>query len=219
MKRCPECHGLFDDEQKFCEMHGVPLVDETAWLRDALSQSTLPNQKRDASDVLGTVLIGVLVGVVLSLLVYALLPPSGSTTMVERDKQGSGSQVAGSRSNQLTAAPAPERSVQTPTPDEAEAEIQPSPSSTVPVAPSPEVTAAAVNNGPISTGTKRVTESGQTVIRMKDGSSVEADAAWEDSQGIWYRRGGLVSFVERNRVDKVTAVAEPRPAVVEAPKR
>ena len=59
----------------------------------------------------------------------------------------------------------------------------------------------------------------QTIIKMKDGSSVEAEAAWEDAQGVWYRRSGMVSFVERSRVDKITSVAEPRPAAAEAPKQ
>jgi hypothetical protein len=83
---------------------------------------------------------------------------------------------------------------------------------------SPEVDPAALNNGPISTGGRRTTESVHPVIKMKDGSSVEADAAWEDSQGIWYRRGGLVSLVDRSRVEKVIEPIQQAPSV-EIPKR
>jgi hypothetical protein len=54
----------------------------------------------------------------------------------------------------------------------------------------------------------------RAIIKMKDGSTVEADAAWEDAQGIWFRRSGLVSFVEKSRVE---AIMEPqkKPAAVE----
>jgi Zn-finger nucleic acid-binding protein len=37
-------------------------------------------------------------------------------------------------------------------------------------------------------------------LRLTDGTVVEVDAAWEDAQGIWYRRGGVTHLVERVRV-------------------
>jgi hypothetical protein len=49
----------------------------------------------------------------------------------------------------------------------------------------------------------------KTIIEMQDGSILEVDAAWKDAQGVWYRRGGLVSFVESPRVKTITARAEP----------
>jgi hypothetical protein len=50
---------------------------------------------------------------------------------------------------------------------------------------------------------------------MKDGTSVEADAAWEDAQGVWYRRSGLVSFVEKGRVEEITDLPQRQPAKTE----
>jgi hypothetical protein len=40
---------------------------------------------------------------------------------------------------------------------------------------------------------------------MNDGSTLDVEAAWEDKQGIWYRRSGLVSFVDSSRVKAITA--------------
>ncbi|MET0624239.1 MAG: lytic transglycosylase domain-containing protein [Pyrinomonadaceae bacterium] len=40
-------------------------------------------------------------------------------------------------------------------------------------------------------------------LRMVDGTTVEVDEAWEDSQGVWYRRGGVTHLVERSRVREV----------------
>ena len=35
-------------------------------------------------------------------------------------------------------------------------------------------------------------------------SGGDVDAAWEDKEGIWYRRSGLVSFVDSSRVKSIT---------------
>ena len=72
-----------------------------------------------------------------------------------------------------------------------------------------------VAQGPISTGEKKSVEAQgrvQTVIEMTDGTTLDVDAAWEDKQGIWYRRSGLVSFVDSSRVKAITARRETKPA-------
>jgi hypothetical protein len=103
-----------------------------------------------------------------------------------------------------------------------EATPQESPSPEAVTEPSPEPSNAAktetatvrLNQGPISTGektTKNEVESGlHTIIQMNDGTTVEVDAAWQDKQGVWYRRGGLVSFVESTRVKAITERTEPK---------
>jgi Zn-finger nucleic acid-binding protein len=40
-------------------------------------------------------------------------------------------------------------------------------------------------------------------LRLADGTTMEVDEAWEDSQGVWYRRGGVTNLVERSRVREV----------------
>ncbi|HEX8474742.1 MAG TPA: lytic transglycosylase domain-containing protein [Pyrinomonadaceae bacterium] len=37
-------------------------------------------------------------------------------------------------------------------------------------------------------------------LRLTDGTSIEVDEAWEDTQGIWYRRGGVTHLLDRARV-------------------
>jgi soluble lytic murein transglycosylase-like protein len=41
------------------------------------------------------------------------------------------------------------------------------------------------------------------VLRLKDGTSVEADEVWDDEHGVWYRRGGVTHHVERALVEKI----------------
>jgi hypothetical protein len=215
MKQCPECHELFDPGMNFCELDGVPLVDQATEIREILHPTpyhTGPN----ISGTLATVVIGILLGVVITLLgfVLFLFPTANNKASAKRESVTHTS--TGVRPEMMVSAP---RERQTPAPIESpspEESVEASPSP-VPVASTlPEIpVAAAANDGPISTGTKRGPENGQAVIKLKDGSSVEADAAWEDSQGVWYRRGNMVAFVERSRVDKITAIPTKRTAAPE----
>ncbi len=43
----------------------------------------------------------------------------------------------------------------------------------------------------------------QIHIKLKDGSSIAVDEAWESEQGIWYRRGGMSHLVLRERVKTI----------------
>jgi len=44
-------------------------------------------------------------------------------------------------------------------------------------------------------------------LRLADGTSIEVDEAWEDGQGVWYRRGGVTHLVERSRVKSIERAA------------
>lgn len=37
-------------------------------------------------------------------------------------------------------------------------------------------------------------------LRLTDGTAIEFDDVWEDARGIWYRKGGLVNLITRDRV-------------------
>ncbi|HKG14889.1 MAG TPA: lytic transglycosylase domain-containing protein [Pyrinomonadaceae bacterium] len=40
-------------------------------------------------------------------------------------------------------------------------------------------------------------------LKLADGSTMQVDEAWEDAQGVWYRRAGVTHWVERSRVKQV----------------
>ena len=40
-------------------------------------------------------------------------------------------------------------------------------------------------------------------LHLADGSNVEVDEAWEDAQGVWYRRGGVSHLIDRSRVRRI----------------
>ncbi len=191
MKQCPECNELFDDQKAFCDMDG-----------SALSNVNVPPSGTSSAWVTGA--IGGLIGVIICVLLYMLFLLPGRQSDLEQDRRPAQTKestvVQPSRAALVPAnnqIPATE-----PSPTESPAEEAPSPSPAArPATPPP----AALNNGPIATGTtKELTGGEHAIIKMKDGSTVEADAAWEDAQGIWFRRSGLVSFVEKSRVEAIT---------------
>ena len=212
MKECPECGEVFDDEKAFCDIDGSALVDQTDAIREALIQA---NASRTSSAWV-TGAIGGLIGVILCVLLYiAFLAPSRE----DLQEQARHSQPKETTPVKPTQVSAPLNSqaqpVEAPSPSEtASPEAEPSPTQ-APAAAASTPAPAALNNGPIATGNRTINNGERAIIKMKDGSSVEADAAWEDAQGVWYRRSGLVSFVERSRVQAITEPPQRHPAPAE----
>jgi hypothetical protein len=201
MKQCPECDELFDDQKAFCDIDGSELMDQTDSLRAALTNANVPSPGNSSVWVTGA--IGGLIGIIICVLLYMLFLLPGRQSDLEQDRRAAQTKeptvVQPSRAALVPAnnqIPATEPS---PTETESPAEV-PSP-----VAPAATPPPAALNNGPIATGTTRDLAGGdRAIIKMKDGTTVEADAAWEDAQGVWFRRSGLVSFVEKSRVEAIT---------------
>ena len=190
MKQCPECNELFDDQKAFCDLDG-----------SALSNTNAPSSGNSTVWVTGA--IGGLVGVIICVLLYMLFLLPGRQNDLEQDRRAAEIKEASTiKPSQVALVPANNQIPATPSPTESPAEETPSPSPAAPAATPPP---AALNNGPIATGTTKDLAGGDhAIIKMKDGSTVEADAAWEDAQGVWYRRSGLVSFVEKSRVEAIT---------------
>jgi cytoskeletal protein RodZ len=210
MKQCPECNEVFDNQKAFCDMDGSELVRLTDSPR-AISE-TKPASAPTPLWVTGV--IGGLIGIIVCVLLYiAFLAPGRETALHDR-QNNQNTETASPQSNQVAVAPAPPRETESPTetesPAEAEASPEPSPAASVVATPAPAV----VNRGPIATGSKNAADGERTIIKLKDGSSVEADAAWEDKQGVWFRRGGIVSFLDKSRVETITE-APKRPSAAE----
>jgi Zn-finger nucleic acid-binding protein len=50
-------------------------------------------------------------------------------------------------------------------------------------------------------------------LKLADGTTMEVDEAWEDAQGVWYRRGGMTNLIDKSRVREVV-----KASAVKAPK-
>lgn len=212
MKQCPQCNEHFSDEQNFCDSDGSPLLDDTAVLRAALSlpvadADVLPEPQvygRGSHNLWPIVTIGVLLGVIICLGAYVVMLTMSSEEPANSRRTETARLSTSDRSTQ--AAPSRAEALPAPTVEEAAeetAEESPSPTpAEVAEAPKQEAQAS-LNHGPISTNRQDGEKRGRTIIKLKSGVQVEADAAWEDQLGIWYRQGGLVSYVERDRIESI----------------
>lgn len=224
MKRCPQCYQPYPDSEHFCELDGRPLLVDVAVtspvgqvVDTAVPVANGSAQKREASLM---VVVGVMVGVVLTSLGYAgyaLLTadatPDEPTLPVSRAETVDTRQPARpTRSAVIEPSPAPEEE-SSPSP-EAEEETEEAP------AAEKETIAAHLNQGPVSTGERqqlKAERADNVVIEMNDGTRMEVDAAWQDNQGVWYRRGGLVSFMESKRIKAIKARQDPKPDPANSP--
>ena len=208
MKRCPHCHEAYDDSEKFCELDGQRLYADQGVSADT-SHST---QQREIWFV-GTA--GVLFGIVVcvgSYLLYGVL--HGEPDL----KETSAPAFVGQTQNQIQPSRPPvQRAEVVATPEEtATTEPEATPTPEPPRVEETQAVAVQLNQGPVSTGQRKKELEDKavprTIIQMKDGTAVEVDAAWEDKQGVWYRRGGLVSFVESERVKAITGITTAKSA-------
>ena len=212
MKRCPKCYEAYQNTAMFCEADGQRLLNVSGVVVD--HEDLVPDMASPRSTSFTTGLIGVLVGVLLcggGFVAYTFLKSEPESNQQTRSpfaaQMNESSQPRPAPARVVEAAPAPSES---PSP-----ETEPTAS---PEAPAPQPPADAVparlERGPVSTGEPQTASANsaktKTIIEMQDGSIVEVDAAWKDGQGVWYRRGGLVSFVESPRVKAITARAEPK---------
>ena len=213
MKQCPECNEVFDNQKAFCDMDGTELVKLTDSPR-AISQTNPP---AGSTPLWMTGLIGGLIGIIVCVLLYiAFLAPSRDTAL-QQNQNNQNTEVVPPKSNQVVVAPPQLPRGETASPTEsaspAEAEASPAASPAAPAAATP--LPAVVNRGPIAIGGKTVATVERAIIKMKDGSTLEADAAWEDKQGVWFRRSNVVSFVDKSRVESIIEVPQKRPAAAE----
>jgi hypothetical protein len=205
MKRCPECYHVYDDQEKFCETDGHELLADPALSPKPEVVANAPAAKPVWWPAAA---LGIVIGVVFGAGVFAAALLVSTPQSNERPAANTATEIhEKALPNRAVSA---SNSVPTPEP---EASPSPDPEPETAAAPSPAANtdnksaSVQLNQGPISTGEKNSGEAKggvQTVIEMTDGSTLDVDAAWEDKQGIWYRRSGLVSFVDSARVKAIT---------------
>ena len=230
MKQCPQCKEQFSDEQNFCDSDGTPLLDDTAMLRAALSAQAADAAGADAlpqpqayapaaRSLWPMITIGVLIGVILCLGAYVVMLTMSSKEAADTQRTETAKLSTSTRSTQ----PAPIRpealpvaTVEAPAEETAEESPSPTPAEVAEIA-TKEVSAS-LNHGPISTNREDGEKRGRMIIKLKSGVRVEADAAWEDQLGIWYRQGGLVSYVDRERIESIGEPPRPKSSPADSEK-
>lgn len=236
MKRCPECDSIFPDADQFCELDGAPLAASnlTGDLEDLaseLSSSAVDNERTEQRvqnispitsrqlarqpegswKTLAIVAVaGVAIGVVLYVVYYAMTRPTPTE-----------SSNTSSANSSIIQPPAP-LVASDPSPDAtASPSVEPSPSPSALPSPSKQTNTARVelSAGAVSTSGDEKNKPGPVIIRLNDGSSIAADEAWQTGEGIWYRRGGVLTLLNPKQVKVIERVptASPQPSPSQSP--
>jgi len=222
MKRCPECNSSFSDTDKFCELDGTTLVadysdsDPDRSVQPAAgvagvgrSQHSTEARLRQNWKTLAIVAVaGVAMGIVLFIVYQGL-------TREAREQSSNESSNEAVTQQQIPVLPSLPSPFANPSPS---AEPSASPSAMPTPKAQAESARVALSSSPVSTGGSDTTRRGPVTIRLTDGTSVEADEVWETGEGIWYRRRGLVTLLERSRVKAIdkAPTASPSPAATTA---
>ena|SRR5258705_510394 len=216
MKRCPECDSVFPVTDEFCELDGTPLVADSE--TDAIVSD---GQERKIHDIplmavgeevrrpeanqktLAIVVVaGLAIGVVLFLVYYAV---TREPTTENSNQSSLNSSVVQPPGPLVPSRPSP---VATGSPS-----VEPSPSPSATPSPSTQTSPQRIelSSNPVGTTGDGKTKSGTVTIRLTDGSSIEADEAWQTGEGIWYRRRGIVTLLNPNQVKAIEKAAPPTP--------
>ncbi|MGH9873122.1 MAG: hypothetical protein ACRD9S_11760 [Pyrinomonadaceae bacterium] len=235
MKRCPECTSGFPDTFEFCERDGTTLVAdfwdghpesskppavtrESQEPTDAPPPHALPPPPFDPPGVmvrreysvsgdsrlrqnwiaLALMAVG---GIAIGLVFFVVYQTN------EDSNQNANELIA---NGALTQQPVPVLPLRSSSPDSASPSPEPSPSPSESPSPSPQVESAplTVSSGMVSTGGDEKAGRGPFVIRLTNGTNVEADEVWQTEDGIWYRRRGVATLVDRKDVKAIERVED-----------
>ena len=198
MKRCPSCGESYDDGVKFCDGDGTPLVAEFT-----------PAEGRRAR--WGALGVGLALGVaacVAAFVLYRVATREGDGVAANSRPSTavSGTPTAPARPAAVEPAPAPTVS------PEATPSLSPSPVPTQLPPRREEDGLDTLSDSPATTGGPGARADARVIFHLTDGAVVEAEDAWKAPGGAWYRRGGVLEWLDRSRIRSVERRAAPTPA-------
>ncbi len=208
MKRCPECNSFFPDAEHFCELDGTPLVT----VDDAPKPVPVVPHSNSSRGLLP---IGALMGFLLGLLLFLVYFAMSRQTAQENSNTSSSSSSAQQQEALHPIQPAPRAT--------ANPSLEPSvePSASPSETPSPQNSPQVVLNSsnPISTAAGAKGNNEPVLIRLDSGVTIEADEAWQTSEGIWYRKNSIVSLLDPRNIKAIEKVshASPQPSASTKP--
>lgn len=217
MKLCPQCAFIYEDDQRFCDMDGKVLVCDPAAVVSAPlvteqrvvlpTRLTINIPVRSQSKRFPVLIIsGVVLATLLSAIYFAQSLQSQSNDTDWSSIRSSERSAAGDTSSK-TSSPSSAIAVETsPSAQSAEHSDQRSKESL-----SSPTNVAALNadsslrdlrqtSNPVSAGGLTGNSRSPVIVRLTNGATIKADEAWERREGVWYRQGGMVTFLKRGRV-------------------
>jgi hypothetical protein len=191
MKLCPQCDFIYEDEQTVCDMDGKELVSQPPVVETpvatSLSAPAVPTKGAKRWVALAAVL-----ALLLGVIAIAYLWQSGLKRVYAADSAipPVASEVKSQPPPLVAATPA---AVDSPSVAERD-DAHPA---------TPEASAQMLTKAvSAATGNSR-----RVIIRLTDGSRIAAEDAWPGKNGIWYRQGGMVTFLKQSQIKAIDRVA------------
>lgn len=243
MKHCPQCDFIYEDDQSVCDMDGKELVPSPAIVSDQDLATQVSATPVPVSDVpvesagrrwRNFALLTLFVLATLILVIYlaranqirSLRAPASesSTDRSAGPAQPTSEATVGKPSSSELV------STQTPAVDGALSEQSPEQPGELSSAERDQAAASSASStakealahtrltpGPVSAGAPLGNGRGPVIVRLNNGAAIRADEAWEKREGIWYRQGGVVTFLKRSEVRTIERLPSPaarsKPAV------
>ena len=221
MKLCPQCDFIYEDDQSVCDMDGKELVSDSAPVvaRQDLAAALKPTsnsvpdvspmplaRRRWRSFAVATVLGFALAALII--VIYLARTHQLSSLFTPGKTARSARQIPPqSIPKAPTEPPSSADLVETKTPpSDAERSAgsleQPDPSTlgSSDQSSSESLAHTRLTPGPVTAGTASGNMRGPVIVRLTNGAAIRADEAWEKREGVWYRQGGVVTFLKRSEV-------------------
>jgi hypothetical protein len=239
MKLCPQCDFIYEDDQSVCDMDGKQLVSNPGRVVTEQDFATLASatpdvlpmesaERRRRNFALATAVGFVLAALII--VIYLARTHQPRSSRAPETSESSTSRSAGEIPPQSTSG---ETSGQTPSSDLAATQTpsadtalpeqtheqsdglssvetdQAADSSSASSSTSTESLAhTRLTPGTVSAGASGYSR-GPVIVRLNNGAAIRADEAWEKNEGIWYRQGGVVTFLKRSEVRTIERLPSP----------
>ena len=206
MKRCPQCEFIYPDRDVVCDFDQAPLVEAS---ESEIAQITNTPERPKLSDLAATHSRGfenrksrkALPIAAASGLVLGVAIVSGYFTLQHLLDPRAVAQIEPIEVRTV-AVELPKPTPTQPAVDSRSEEPEPS----VPPKSDPRTQITTAHSrpsaGPISTGAAASSSKSQVIV-LTTGNKVEADQVWRTRDGVWYRKNGIVTLLQKNRVKAI----------------
>jgi cytoskeletal protein RodZ len=203
MKRCPQCQFIYPDSDEVCDFDQTPLLSAPESEIAAITNTTEPpdlaatHARRFQRRFLPiAAALGLMLGIVIFGVYFAVRRQLTPQRVTEQTN---------SLTTETNRAPAPSPSP-SPSINETASPAQ-RPAATEKQSSSSSISTAhsSMSHGPVSTGGPgtALRSHQKPVILLTSGSRIEADEVWRTKDGVWYRRAGVVTLLNKNRVKAI----------------
>ena len=210
MKLCPQCDFIYEDDQAFCDMDGKELIfNAVAPFADQESVSAKPPElkKSRARRFAFAIAAAALLVSLLSFIYLAQRRQLQTSAASARSTQPALSEPLAQSS--------PAASIANTVID---ASLQGEPNADA--SASPVLSPAAEANEPAraleATASDAALARGSSLVtlRLTNGAVIKADDAGQTKNGVWYRQGGMVTFLKRSQVKAIERNQAPLPKTI-----